>query len=101
MSGLACTCSGRTCSAGSVGLGRIRHVGNGQGNGGGKAVTFKAQLLPCSLPCRESGSQTTAGAEGWGTERVCALRDPGGNCALLLHLNTGHSLVWATGKDPF
>lgn len=34
-------------------------------------VTFKGQLLPCFLPCRKSGSQITAGAEGWGTAGVC------------------------------
>lgn len=35
-----------------------------------------------------------------GEQRGCALRGPGGSCALLPHLNTVHSLVWVTGKTP-
>lgn len=65
MSSLLYTCSGRTCPAGSLSLGRIPHVGNGQDDEGGKVVTSKARLLPCSPPDRPSG---TAETEGWGTE---------------------------------
>lgn len=79
MSGPAYTCSGRNCPAGSLGFGRIGRVGNGQGDGGGKAVTPKTPFHPCSLPSRKSGSRSTVGAKGWGAENECAPRGPGGN----------------------
>lgn len=78
-SGPAYTCSGRNCPAGSLGFGRIGRVGNGQGDGGGKAVTLKTPFHPCSLPSRKSGSWSTVGAKGWGAENECAPRGPGGN----------------------
>ena len=98
MSSLVYTCSGTTCPAGSLGLGRIPDVGNDQGDEGGKVVTSKAQLLPCSPPDRSSG---TAETEGWGTEGVVHREIQEADVPSPPHQNTGSSLLGATREDPF
>lgn len=95
LSSLVYTCSGRTCPAGSLGFGRIPHVGNGQGGGTGKVVTSQTECLACS----PLGAAEAEGLEV-GRRAGCALGDPGDRCALLPRPNTAHSLLWTTAEDP-
>ena len=98
LSSLVYTCSGRTCPAGSLGLGRIPHgipMGNGQGVGAGKVITSQTECLACS----PLGAAEAEGLEV-GRRAGCARGDPGGRCALLPRPNTAHSLLWTTAEDP-